>query len=171
MRIFLIGFMGSGKSHVGKRLATKMSYEFLDLDHLIEMNTGKKISEIFEIEGEESFRQLESDTLKSLTNKNETIVSTGGGTPCFFDNMEWMKQNGTTVFLDVATSILVERLLPRTAHRPLLIGKSAAELATFIQEKLDARRKYYEQSEIILLQNDPKQNRVTTLLKLLNTSD
>lgn len=167
MRIFLIGFMGSGKSHIGKRLAPKMGYEFMDLDHLIETNAGKKISEIFKTEGEESFRQLESETLKSLGKKDKIIISTGGGTPCFFDNMEWMKKHGKTIFLDVVTPILVERLLPRTAHRPLLAGKSPEELTLFIEEKLEARRKNYEQSEIILVQEEMEMDRVAVLARLL----
>lgn len=167
MRIFLIGFMGSGKSHIGKRLAPKMGYEFIDLDQLIEANANKKISEIFKLEGEEYFRQLESTTLKSLGQKDKIIISTGGGTPCFFDNMEWMKAHGKTIFLDVATTILVDRLLPRTAHRPLLAEKSSEEITSFIEKKLAARRKDYEQSEIILVQKEVEMDRVAALIKLL----
>lgn len=159
--------MGSGKSHVGKRLAPRMGYEFIDLDHLIETNAGKKIAAIFQTEGEEHFRQLESATLKSLGKKDKIIISTGGGAPCFFDNMEWMKKHGKTVFLDVETSILVERLLPRTAHRPLLTGKSPKEIADFIEGKLAERRKDYEQSEIVLVQEEVKMDRVTILAELL----
>lgn len=164
--------MGSGKSHVGKRLAPKMGYEFIDLDHYIEEVAGKSISEIFDDEGENYFRKLESKTLKSLVEKDDIIISTGGGTPCFFDNMEWMNQHGKTVFLDVATPILVARLLPRTAHRPLLAGKSPEELALFIEEKLEARRKDYEQSEIVLVQEKVEMNRVAILVERLvnNTS-
>lgn len=159
--------MGSGKSHIGKRLAPKIGCEFIDLDHLVETNAGKKISVIFQTNGEEYFRKLESDTLKSLGQKDKIIISTGGGTPCFFDNMEWMNKHGKTVFLDVKTSILVDRLLPRTAHRPLLAGKSPEEVARFVEEKLEARRKYYEQSEIILVQKEAKMDRVATLINLL----
>lgn len=162
--------MGSGKSHVGKRLAPKMNCEFLDLDHHIEEVAGKSISSIFKEDGEAYFRQLESASLKSLGAKENLIISTGGGTPCFFDNMKWMNQHGRTVFLDVATSILVHRLLPRTAHRPLLANKSPEELANFIEEKLAARRKDYEQCEIILAQEEIQMDRVSILIELLGNN-
>jgi shikimate kinase len=167
MRIFLIGFMGSGKSHVGKRLAQQLSYEFMDADEHLEAQSGTSISDIFATRGEGAFRKLESAALKSLGTKGNCIIATGGGAPCYFDNMEWMNANGVTVYLEVAPSILVERLLPRTANRPLLAGKSATELEAYIKMTLAERDLFYRQAEIILTQTTTELDRVTLLQEAL----
>ncbi|MEM1328374.1 MAG: shikimate kinase [Bacteroidota bacterium] len=167
MRIFLIGFMGSGKSHVGKRLAKTLSYEFIDADQHLEEQSGMSISDIFATRGEGGFRNLESAALKSLGTKSNCIISTGGGAPCFFDNMEWMNANGVTVYLKVAPAILLERLLPRTENRPLLIGKSPEELEAFIKTSLVERASFYEQAEIILNQTTIDMDRVALLQNAL----
>ena len=150
MNIFLIGFMGSGKSYVGKRLAYRMKYQFLDLDEAIEQQTGQTIPNIFSHRGEVGFRSLEASTLRSLQTVQRTVVATGGGAPCYHDNLAWMLSHGKVIFLNVAVEILVERLSSGLAHRPLLAGKSLPELRTFIEDKLQERLPIYQQAHFTL---------------------
>ena len=147
-KIFLLGFMGSGKSTIGSALAKKMSYNFIDLDDLIVQNSGLAIPVIFDKKGEPYFRQIESASLKSLAAVSHTIVALGGGTPCFFDNMQWINQHGVSVYLATSTDVLVERLKKETAQRPLLQSLSAARLPTYIEEKLAERTPFYQQAHL-----------------------
>ena len=124
MRLFLIGFMGSGKSYVGSRLAEGLDMDFIDLDALIVEKAEKSIPEIFAEEGEMAFRTLERDCLRSLGSCDEVVVACGGGTPCFFDNMDWMNAQGMTIFLQTSVDLLAKRLLSEVAQRPLLAGKT-----------------------------------------------
>lgn len=163
MRIFLVGFMGSGKTHVGKRLAAALQYDFIDVDQHLEAQSGRSVSDIFATEGEDAFRRLESAALKSLGTKGNCIISTGGGAPCFFDNMDWMNTHGVSVYLKVSPDILLKRLVPRTAKRPLLANKSEVEIRIFIEESLAKRDPFYEQAEIILNQTTEEINRVDLL--------
>ena len=101
MRIFLIGFMGCGKSTLGRKLAAKLGYDLIDLDHHLEKIAGCSITTYFAEHGEESFRRLESETLKTMHYPPSCVISTGGGTPCFYDNMSWMNENGTTVYIQM----------------------------------------------------------------------
>ena len=147
--IYLIGFMGCGKSYIGRQLAERLAYNFVDMDAYLESKEGKTISQIFQEGGEALFRQLERDYLTASGDFENTVIATGGGCPCFHDNMEWMDVNGQTVYLKTTTPILVDRLQAETAHRPLLAGKSRAELAMFIDKKLQERGPYYEQAQVI----------------------
>lgn len=150
MLIFLIGFMGSGKSYTGIRLAQQLEYSFVDLDHLIEDQQGKSIDEIFSTLGENEFRQIERDALHSLKGKEHLVIACGGGTPCFFDNMDWMKNNGTTIFLDLPPKILEKRLLNGMEHRPLIKNlNKTGELISYIESKIAQRRPFYQQADII----------------------
>lgn len=169
MLIFLIGFMGSGKSYVGKRLAPKLNFDYLDLDEYIVQKAGKSISVIFEEDGENAFRQIESDSLKSLAERENLIVATGGGTPCFFDHMHWMNTQGKTVFLDVATPLLVKRLQAEVVHRPLLAKLSNTELAAYIEQKIAERRHFYEQAQLTLKQENEAADRVISLLEMIGS--
>lgn len=99
MRIFLIGFMGCGKSTLGKKLATKLGYDFIDLDYQLEKQMGTSIGNYFAANGEEAFRKLESKTLKEFDYPINGVIATGGGTPCYFDNMDWMNSNGITIYM------------------------------------------------------------------------
>jgi len=148
-RIYLIGFMGCGKSYMGKQLAEQLQWNFVDLDDYLETKEGTTISQIFEKGGESLFRQLERDYLTATGDFEKTVIATGGGCPCFFDNMEWMDVSGQTIYLKTPVPILVERLQAETAHRPLLAGKSKEELTTFIDQKLEERKGYYEQAQIV----------------------
>lgn len=149
MRIFLIGFMGSGKSHTGKQLAERLGLQFIDLDQWIENQQQRTIATIFETEGEAFFRQLEQQTLHDMARLKNVLLSTGGGTPCFFDNMNWMNQHGITIYLETPISILVQRLLPERANRPLIKALESSELSDFIEKKLIERAPFYEQAQVI----------------------
>ena len=111
MKFFLIGFMGSGKTYVGKRLANELDIPFYDLDEYIEEKEGKKISEIFNEKGEEYFRQVERMCLRDFGIIGDAVIACGGGTPCFFDNMEWINKTGTSIYLQTPVKIIVDRLL------------------------------------------------------------
>ena len=110
MKIFLLGFMGSGKSYVGKQLAERIGLDFIDLDHWIEEQEGESIAHIFKTKGEIAFREKERDALHEMAAKENLLIACGGGTPCFFDNMEWMKKRGVVVFLQVDEGVLFSRL-------------------------------------------------------------
>ena len=154
MRIFLVGFMGSGKSYTGKRLAKLLNFDFIDLDNYIETKTQSTITEIFTIYGEDKFRKIEQNTLHSIVKEQEAaiIVSCGGGTPCFFDNMQWMNQHGITIYLDTPVSVLMQRLKPGIINRPLLRNKSDVALEAFIATKLESRDTFYNCSMITIHQ-------------------
>jgi shikimate kinase len=150
MKIFLIGFMGCGKTTLGKKFAKKQGFELVDLDHAIEQATGSTVADYFSAHGEEAFRKLESETLKNYPYADHTVIATGGGTPCFFDNMEWMNTNGTTVYIELSPVALAKRLEKGMAKRPLLRGLSAKGIVEFIENKLIERGPFYQQASIIL---------------------
>ncbi|MEL6864676.1 MAG: shikimate kinase [Bacteroidota bacterium] len=149
MRIFLVGFMGSGKSRVGKELAEALDYQHIDLDEWIVQKEGRSIPEIFEEQGEAHFRELEHRYLLEMAKEEDTVISSGGGTPCFSDHIHWMNAHGLTIFLDLSEDRLLERLLRKPGKRPLITGKSLAEVQGFIQKKLAERRGFYEQAKIL----------------------
>jgi shikimate kinase len=145
--IFLVGFMGSGKSYWGSRLAKSLAWEFVDLDTLIEQKTGLSIPEIFAIHGEDGFRQQEQNCLHSLAERlKPAVIATGGGTPCFFDNMDWMNKHGITLWLNTPVDTLVERLWPERHKRPLLAQIPESDFTAFITERLDLRRVWYQKA-------------------------
>ncbi len=150
LKIFLLGFMGTGKSYWGRRWAEKYDLQFYDLDNCIEQTTGLTIPQIFKQHGEAFFREKEKELLRSFENKQDFILSTGGGTPCFFDNMRWMNEYGTTVYLHTPVDVLKERLLSEKDHRPLIKELKEDELEGFIHNKLTERNVYYQQAVIIL---------------------
>lgn len=149
-KIYIIGFMGSGKSTMGRRLAARMGYQFLDLDDKIEELAGKTIARIFSEDGEEEFRRIEAETLKGLGCDANIIISTGGGTPCHFDNMDYMRETGITVYLKMTPGQLASRLRGSSAERPLLKNIPDGELVSFIGEKLSEREQWYNRAGIIV---------------------
>jgi len=164
--------MGSGKSYTGKRLAERLNFDFQDLDDAIEAKAGKTIRAIFAEEGEAHFRQLERQCLQELGEQPTLVVATGGGAPCFFDNMEVMNTAGLTIFLDIPVDILAQRLKPEIAHRPLLASKSEAELQAFITQKLAERRPFYEQAKVIYHQKSTEEavaEKLEEVLREMNT--
>ena len=150
MQIFLIGFMGSGKSHCGKLWAANSDFSFIDLDAVIEKNEDTTIAKIFEEKGETYFRELEATTLRSLSNQQNTIIACGGGTPCFHNNMQWMNANGTTVYLKGTPQLLAQRVLNEKQQRPILSNIKDEELEDFIEKKLSERELFYNQAKVIL---------------------
>lgn len=149
MRIFLIGFMGSGKTHWGQQLAKKLALPFYDLDALITEQEGKDITSIFAEHGEEYFRLLEKDLLEdSIQNHPALVLSCGGGTPCFFNNIDLMKKAGTVVWLNTEINVLCERLRREKARRPLIREISDDDLRSYILKKMNDRRLYYEQATV-----------------------
>lgn len=149
-RIFLVGFMASGKSRIGKLLANKLQYTFLDADEYIEKKAKQTIPQIFESRGEAYFRELEKECLEELTKKEKTVVATGGGMACHFNNMQQMNENGTTVFLSVSPPIIVSRLLQAKNTRPLVVRfeDDREALLQFVEAKLDERLSFYQQAHI-----------------------
>ena len=149
-KIYIIGFMGSGKSTAGKKLASLMGWTFVDLDKNIEEFAGKSIPEIFEQDGESSFRQIEAKILRSLDSLKHTVISTGGGTPCYDDNMEYMLGTGLTLYLKLTPGQLKSRLSKSKGERPLIKDLGSGELLSFIEKKLFDREKWYDRSDIII---------------------
>ena len=146
MKIFLIGFMGCGKSTMGKKLAGKLGYEFIDLDHQIEQSIGTTIADYFSVHGEAAFRNLESETLKTFDYPVNAVIATGGGTPCFFDNMEWMNASGLSVYIEMSAVALAKRLESGKEKRPLLKNLNEPELIAFIENKLNEREVFYKRA-------------------------
>ena len=146
IRVFLTGYMGAGKTTLGKAFAKALGVPFIDLDWYIEERFHKSIKMLFAEHGEEGFRTLEQRMLHEAGEFEDVVISTGGGTPCFFDNMSYMNSQGQTVFLDVSIDVLYRRLRVATANRPILQGKSDEELRTFIAEALEKRLPFYSQA-------------------------
>lgn len=146
-RIFLIGYMGAGKTTLGKAFARALGLTFVDLDWYIEERFHKSIRQLFAERGEEGFRELEKRMLHEAGDFEDVVISVGGGTPCFFDNMEYMNEAGETVFLDVNLQVLFRRLKVAKQQRPLLDGKTDEELMAFIQEALDKRLPFYTKAK------------------------
>ena len=149
MLIFLIGFMGSGKSTTAKLIAENLGYEFADLDILIEQKEDMPITEIFAGKGEEYFRELESETLESILKRQELVVACGGGTACFHGNMQKMKSAGITIYLKVSPELLAVRLSSGHSNRPLVAGMQGRDLKNHIRKLLAGREGWYRQSDIV----------------------
>jgi shikimate kinase len=140
--------MGCGKTTAGKKLASILNWDFIDCDKVIEQKAGKRISDIFFDDGESHFRELESETLKELGNHEGSVISTGGGSPCFGDNMEFMIQSGLTVYMKLTPSQLKSRLADSKTDRPLIKNIDDHDLVDFISVKLAEREKYYNMADI-----------------------
>lgn len=149
--IYIIGFMGSGKTTAGKKLAALLGWSFIDLDRKIEEQTGYTIPELFSKHGEEYFREAESEALKSLDNEKKTVISTGGGTPCWGNNMEHMLSTGLTIYLKLTPAQLKSRLSESTGERPLIKNLDSDSILGFIEEKLAYREKWYNKADITLV--------------------
>ena len=145
-RIILIGYMGSGKTTVGKALSKDTGMMFYDLDWYIESRMRKTVSQIFAERGEEGFRQIEHNMLHEVAEFEDVIISCGGGTPCFFDNMDYLNQQGDVVYLKATPETLYKHLMMAKVERPLLKGKSPEELIAYITEHLQERAPFYEKA-------------------------
>ena len=163
--IYMIGFMGSGKSTAGKRLAASLGWEFLDLDRVIEEKAGKRIPQIFSQDGEAAFRKAESEALKGIKHPYGAVVATGGGTPCHEDNMDYMLEHGLTVYLKMTPDQLSHRLLESSTARPLIQNISDEDLPAFIGKALMTRESFYNRAEIIIQGINLDINRLLALLR------
>jgi len=148
-RIILIGYMGAGKTTLGKILARSLNLGFIDLDWYIENRFHQSVSQLFATRGEEGFRKIEQNMLHEVAEFEDVVISAGGGTPCFFDNMEYMNQQGVTVYLKATPETLRTHLRMGKQKRPLIAQKNDEELDAFIRESLDKRESYYNQARLI----------------------
>lgn len=149
-RIIIVGYMGAGKTTVGKVLAKDLGLQFYDLDWYIEGRMRKTVPQIFAERGESGFRTVERNMLHEVAEFEDVVVSCGGGTPCFFDNMEYLNQQGDTVYLKATPEVLYSHLKMGRVERPLLKNKSAEEMQAFIKEQLSQRESYYLQAKHVL---------------------
>ena len=145
-RIILIGYMGAGKTTIGRALAKELGLSFYDLDWYIESRMRKTVAQIFAEKGEEGFRTIEYNMLHEVAEFEDVIISCGGGTPCFFDNMDYLNQQGDVVYLKASPETLYKHLLMAKIERPLLKDKSADELIAYITEHLKQREPFYEKA-------------------------
>ena len=150
MRIFLIGYMCSGKSTVGKRLAKRLNYDFIDLDDFFEENYHISIEDFFEKYNEEAYRKLENKLLNDLLKFDNVVISTGGGTPCFYDNMEIIKNNGVSIYLKMHEKSLETRILNSKKTRPVLKHVRKENLKEFIKNQIKEREEYYLKATYII---------------------
>jgi len=172
-RIILIGYMGAGKTTLGKALSKEMGIIFYDLDWYIENRMHKTIAQIFAERGEEGFRKIEYNLLHEVAEFEDVIISCGGGTPCFFDNIDYLNRQGQVVYLKASPEVLYDHLLMGKAERPLIKGKSPEELIAFIREQLQKREPFYSKArytlDVNLMDNYEKiKTSVAQLLELLN---
>lgn len=164
MRIYLTGYMGSGKTSIGKRVAKLLSYKFIDIDELIENIAGKTIPQIFDQYGEEKFREYEKIALHKTFDLKNAVIATGGGTPCFFDNMEQIQKNGISFYLRSNTEFFVKKLSKSKIIRPLVANKTEEELRNFISENLLRRELFYLRATHIISRNILKKRQVAYII-------
>ena len=164
--------MGCGKSYVGKRLAKQLGASFIDLDQYLEVKENRTIKSMFEKEGEDYFRIKEKACLREMVQFENTIISTGGGTPCFFDNAAWMKADGVAVYLQTPVEVIIKNLKLGMEKRPLLKGLSPKELKIFIEKKLAEREAFYQNVHIVYqrqIEGDEVVKELANYLKMFDT--
>lgn len=164
MLIYLIGFMGSGKSTFGKQLASRLDFNFVDTDSLIEEREGQLIGDIFKLKGEIYFRELERNILKEISIYKNTVVATGGGMPCHTDNIALMNKTGLTIYLRASIDCIRQRLVKEKHKRPLIADVNPTILGDFISDQLEERKPYYQMAQQTILSNDLK---IEVLLELV----
>lgn len=167
-RVILVGFMGCGKSSLGKKLANRLDISFLDSDEQIEKISQKSIGEIFGTLGESRFREIEKDYILSLDPNNEFVLATGGGLPCYEKNMHRLNELGVTFYLERSPKELVHRLLHAKTKRPLIDGLSNGELLSYIEDKLSEREEYYRQAAFVLSREEQTVASIEKFMDLLD---
>ncbi|MCY4779965.1 shikimate kinase [Sphingobacterium sp. UT-1RO-CII-1] len=164
--IFLIGFMGSGKTTLGKKLAKRLDRKFIDMDQVIVEKIGMSIPDYFQQYGEDKFREFEQHVLREMSETN-TVVSTGGGSPCYFDNMDWIRDNGIAVYLQLSPKALHARLQQSNiSSRPALKGLTGDKLLHFIETKLAEREPYYKRAHIAIDQLNSNVESIHQIIKV-----
>lgn len=165
MKIFLVGFMGCGKTHWGHALSKKLALPFFDLDHQIEEKENKTINTIFNEQGEEHFRLLEKEVLYLINESHDSFVmATGGGTPCFYNNIGYMKTSGIAVWLNCSIDCIYERLTKEPEQRPLVKNLSDEALHSYITKKIADRKIYYEQATCIVTDDNPSLDQMVSTI-------
>ncbi|MDD4143757.1 MAG: shikimate kinase [Prolixibacteraceae bacterium] len=164
MRIYLIGFMGCGKSTLGKKLARSAGLQFIDMDDYIEERNCKTVPQIFAEDGETEFRIKERKALEELSRFSDVVIATGGGAPCFFDNIDLMNRTGKTIYLDTDPEILASRLMKSKIDRPLIKGKSRQELIDYINNTLAERNKFYRKAEFRISRPDTGMDEIMDMI-------
>jgi shikimate kinase len=147
MKIFLIGYMASGKTTVAKKLASKLEVEFVDLDKEIRKAEGMGIPEIFKIKGEQAFRKLERKELRKWLNKDNFVLACGGGTPCFFESMDEMNAAGVTIYLQMTAKAVVDRVQTAKDERPILKGLSEEKMLSKVAFQIEKREPFYSKAQ------------------------
>jgi shikimate kinase len=168
VKVFLVGLMGSGKSFWAQQLSAILHIPAFDLDTEIEKTEVKKVAAIFADDGENYFRQKENEVLKSFADKPNFILATGGGAPCFFDNMGWMNAHGTTVWIDEPVEIIAARLEKEKSHRPLIANVETEGLANFLTQMRDKRKSFYSKAKFHLSGNNITEK---DFLKIINSNE
>ena len=153
-RIYLVGYMGAGKTTAAKRIANQLGWDVVDTDSLFEEKYRISVDDFFQKYDEQLYRRLESEILKNTESLTNTVISTGGGTACFFDNMDWMNSHGLTVFMRISPKAAVDRVLHSRHKRPLARGKSEAELTEYVNSHYASRLPFYEQARITVKSED-----------------
>ena len=150
MNIYLTGFMGSGKSSTGRKIASSLHWNFADTDKIVEEQEGASVPDLFKQRGEDYFREAEAGALRTVSGRSKTVVACGGGTPCSADNMDLMRSTGVIVYLKLPVAALVSRLQKSKTNRPLLQGISPEEMTSRVQELMENRSGWYEQADLII---------------------
>ena len=154
MRIYLVGYMGAGKTTAAKRLANRLGLECYDTDHLFEEKYRISVDDFFKKYDEPLYRKLESQILKSTESLDNAVIATGGGTACFYDNIDWMNEHGLTIFLKISPKTVVDRVSHSKTKRPLARDKSIEELTEFVQHNYTERMPFYEKAKLVFKGED-----------------
>ena len=153
-KIYLVGYIGAGKSTAAKRLANRLGWEVADTDEMFEEKYRISVDDFFQKYDEPLYRKLESEILKSTESSEHVVIATGGGTACYYDNMEWMNRHGCTVFMRISPQAAVDRVLHSRHKRPLARGKSEAELMEYVNWHYASRLPFYEQAQLTVKSED-----------------
>lgn len=167
-KIYLVGLPGAGKSHCGRWLANEMNWEFIDLDGMIEQSMQKRVSEIFDEHGEEVFRQIEAEELRKTENLHNTVVSSGGGTAAWHNNMDWMLRHGLTLYINTPIDRIAVRILKNAQKRPLFLGMDESQIVSKLHEISENRGEFYSQAKIIWNKEMPEAALYRTVKQLLS---
>ena len=164
MRVYLTGYMYSGKTSVGHKLASRLGYQWADLDRMLETTFHTSIPIFFKRYGEEAFRKIEQKMLHSTVDLDNIVISTGGGTPCFFDNIEWMNLHGTSIYFDVTVETLLRRAAQSKKPRPILAGLTDEQRSLYVRQQLSQRLPYYQKAQIIFPADQPDIDQLVQLI-------
>ena len=164
MRVYLTGYMYSGKTTVGHKLASRLGYQWADLDRMLETTFHTSIPIFFKRYGEEAFRKIEQKLLHNTVDLDNIVISTGGGTPCYFDNIEWMNLHGTSVYFDVTVETLLRRAAQSKKPRPILAGLTEEERSLYVRQQFSQRLPYYQKAQIIFPADEPDIEQLVQLI-------